>query len=151
MMYFLKNVCVTLKTLFPLTLADTQYPFLFSLGFDIIPSHAELQKELCGGNFNYKTFCATNHNHSEGHPQPTPSHHHHHRAFLKQHSTHKTLPGQCQSRMERSAQKSWRQKESSQKAGVPKHPLGACVEAYPWAQGKTKEIKGHLLETNCKS
>lgn len=74
-MYFLKNVFVTLKDFFPLTLADTQSSLLLPPDFyNVIPSHAELHKELCQGKFNYETFSATNHScSSKGLPLPTPA------------------------------------------------------------------------------
>lgn len=86
MMCFLKNVFVTLKDLFPLTLAGVQYPFLFSLGFyNIIPSHAELQKSCAGENSTMKhsllqITAAQEDFRCQPAPYPSP------RTSLKQHS-----------------------------------------------------------------
>lgn len=69
-MYFLKNVFVTLKNPFPLTLADTQYPFhwVFTALFCSMLSCTS----LCWGPWNYKTFFATNHSCLQELPLPTP-------------------------------------------------------------------------------
>lgn len=149
-MYFLKHVFVTLKDFSPsLTLADIQYPLLLSPDFyHIIPSHAELQKELRWDRFNYGMFSATNHSCSQRLPLPASLP----RSSLKQHSICGTLPGQCQSGVERSAQKCWRcDREALGKQVFPNIPPGVCVEAYQPTQGKTNEIKGHLLKPGHKS
>lgn len=149
MMCFLKNVFVTLKDLFPLTLAGVQYPFLFSLGFyNIIPSHAELQKELCWGEFHYETLFATNHSCSGGLPLPTcplPQSPDFPKTTFHLKDTDRMVPimggKQCTEILE-----TWQ--KSSVEASVPKHSLWACVQTHPQTEQKTNGIKGHCWNLN---
>lgn len=106
MMYFLKNVFVTLKDSFfslnpgrhtilaspsPRFLQRYSIPCWVAQG--VVPGQTQLWNILCHKSQLLLTRTLT------ANPR---------RTSLKQHSICRTLPGQCQSRVERSAQKCWR-------------------------------------------